>query len=113
MQRVSHKAKVVTSLQRLTNRTLFAAFATWREWASHKGELKKKLQGAVGKLWHGQLSAAWQAWRHYVHYSVDVKARLQVHNVCLMSVMHSKCLYCLLRGGTMSTEVSMSRHAYR
>ena len=90
MERVTHKAKVVTSLQRLTNRTLFAAFATWHEWASHKGELKKKLQGAVGKLWHGQLSAAWQAWQDYVHYSVDVKARLKVDMACfVLTVMHS------------------------
>lgn len=78
MEHASHKAKIGTSLQRLTNRTLFAAFATWREWASHKAELQGKLQGAVGRLWHGQLAAAWQAWRDHAQYSMDVKARMKV-----------------------------------
>ena len=78
MEHASHKAKIGTSLQRLTNRTLFAAFATWREWASHKAELQGKLQGAVGRLWHGQLAAAWQAWQDHAQYSIDVKARMKV-----------------------------------
>ena len=78
MQCASHKAKIGASLQRLTNKTVFGAFATWREWASRKAELKTKLQGAVGRLWHGQLAASWQAWRDYAQYSLDVKDRMKV-----------------------------------
>ena len=69
--------KVRASLQRLTNKTLFAAFATWHEWAGYKAEVKKKLQGAAGRLWHGQLAGAWNAWRDCARYSADVKARMQ------------------------------------
>jgi len=85
VEHAGHKVKIGTSLQRLTNRTLFAAFSTWREWASHKVELQGKLQGAVGRLWHGQLAAAWQAWREHAQYSIDVKARMKV-------TMHIPCM---------------------
>lgn len=75
------------SLQRITNRSLFAAFGTWRDWAKQQAELKKKLQGAVCKLTHQQLAAAWQAWRERAGYKAGVKGRMQAGT--LSCVVHA------------------------